>query len=269
MFGIGLLSWFVWQHHLFVSGLTPALRPFFMFSTEMISFPTGIIFLSGLGTLFGARIRFNTAMLFALAFFPNFLLGGFSGIFVSDVPADVQLHGTYFVQAHFHFVLMGGTLFAFFAAVFYWFPKLTGRKLNEFLGQLQFWPMFIGFNGTFITLAIVGMMGMSRRYATYEPSLQTVNDIATIFAFILGLSIFPFLVNIAVSWQWGERALGNEWNSRSMEWLTATPVPIDNYEEVPLVVAGPYQYGVPTPRPMAVLNPSQQSAVGGAATAGS
>ena len=169
MFGIGLLSWFVWQHHLFVSGLTPGLRPFFMFSTEMISFPTGIIFLSGLGTLFGARIRFTTAMLFALAFFPNFLLGGFSGIFVSDVPVDVQLHGTYFVQAHFHFVLMGGTLFAFFAAVYYWFPKMTGRKLNETLGKIQFWPMFIGFNGTFLTLAIVGMAGMSRRYERQAP----------------------------------------------------------------------------------------------------
>src|SRR5947209_6187421 len=267
MFGIGLLSFFVWQHHLFVSGLTPGLRPFFMFSTEMISFPTGIIFLSGLGTLFGARIRFTSAMLFALAFFPNFLLGGFSGIFVSDVPADVQLHGSYFVQAHFHFVLMGGTVFALFAAVFYWFPKMTGKKLNETLGQLQFWPMFIGFNGTFITLAIVGMMGMSRRYASYEPYLQTTNVVATIFAYILGLSIIPFLINLVVSWQWGEKAVENTWDSRSLEWLVPTPVPIENFEEIPLVVAGPYQYGVPNPQPMAVLKPSQTT--GGAATAGS
>jgi cytochrome c oxidase subunit 1 len=270
MFGIGLLSWFVWQHHLFFSGLTPGLRPFFMFSTEMISFPTGIIFLAGLGTLFGARIRFPVAMLFALAFFPNFLLGGFSGIFVSDVPADAQLHGSYWVQAHFHFVLMGGTLFAFFAAWFYWFPKLTGRKLNEFLGYLQFWPMFIGFNGTFITLAIVGMQGMSRRYASYEPSLQTTNQIATAFAYLLGISIIPFLINVAISWQWGEVALGNIWASRSLEWLTPTPVPVDNFEEVPLVVAGPYQYGGPSePRPMAVLKPSEPVASGGTATAGS
>lgn len=272
MFGIGLLSWFVWQHHLFLSGLTPGLRPFFMFSTEMISFPTGIIFLAGLGTLFGARIRFTTAMLFALAFFPNFLLGGFSGIFISDVPADVQLHGSYFVQAHFHFVLMGGTLFAFFAAWYYWFPKLTGRKLNEFLGQLQFWPMFIGFNGTFLTLAIVGMAGMSRRYATYAPSLQTLNEIATAFAYLLGLSILPFLINVVVSWQWGERAGENPWRSRSLEWLTPTPVPVENFEEIPLVVAGPYQYGAAAAaghRPMAILKPSEQVATGGTATAGS
>jgi cytochrome c oxidase subunit 1 len=206
-------------------------------------------------------------MLFALAFFPNFLLGGFSGIFVSDVPADVQLHGSYWVQAHFHFVLMGGTLFAFFAAVFYWFPKMTGRKLNETLGQLQFWPMFIGFNGTFLTLAIVGMQGMSRRYATYEPSLQTTNDIATAFAYILGLSILPFLVNLVVSWQWGEKVVENPWDARSLEWLTETPVPPENFEEIPLVVAGPYRYGVPNPEPMAVLKPSEQA--GGAVTAGS
>jgi cytochrome c oxidase subunit 1 len=267
MFGIGLLSWFVWQHHLFVSGLTPGLRPFFMFSTEMISFPTGIIFLSGLGTLFSGRLRFNSAMLFALAFFPNFLLGGFSGIFVSDVPADVQLHGSYFVQAHFHFVLMGGTLFAFFAACFYWFPKITGRKMNEFLGQLQFWPMWIGFNGTFITLAIVGMLGMSRRYATYEPSLQTVNQIATGLAYLLGVSIIPFIVNLVYSWGWGEKAVENPWGSRSLEWLTATPPPAENFEEIPLVVGGPYQYGVPNPQPMALLKPSESRA-GGAATAG-
>lgn len=267
LFGIGLLSWFVWQHHLFVSGLTPGLRPFFMFSTEMISFPTGIIFLAGLGTLFGARLRFTTAMLFALAFFPNFLLGGFSGIFVSDVPADVQLHGSYFVQAHFHFVLMGGTLFAFFAACYYWFPKLTGKQLGEGLGKLHFWSMFIGFNGTFLTLAIVGMLGMSRRYATYEPNLQTVNVIATLFAYLLGLSILPFLINLVASWLWGEQAEANPWSSRSLEWLTPTPVPPENFEEIPLIVAGPYQYGVAEYRPMAVLKPSEEAA-GGAATAG-
>ncbi len=267
MFGIGLLSWFVWQHHLFVSGLTPGLRPFFMFSTEMISFPTGIIFLAGLGTLFGARIRFTTAMLFALAFFPNFLLGGFSGIFVSDVPADVQLHGSYFVQAHFHFVLMGGTLFAVFGAIFFWFPKMTGRMMNEFLGKVQFWTLFVGFNGTFITLAIVGMMGMSRRYVTYEPSLQTLNQVATIFAYLMGVSIIPFLVNLVVSWQWGEKAVANPWQSRSLEWLTANPVPPDNFEEIPLVVAGPYQYGDPNAPPMAIMHPSQRAATSAPVTA--
>jgi cytochrome c oxidase subunit 1 len=258
MFGIGLLSWFVWQHHLFVSGLTPSLRPFFMFSTEMISFPTGIIFLSGLGTLFGGRIRFTVPMLFALAFFPNFLLGGFSGVFLSDVPADIQLHGSYFVQAHFHFVLMGGTFFALFAATYYWFPKLTGKTMNETLGQLHFWTMWLGFNGTFISLAIVGMLGMPRRAATYSAYLQTTNQIASLFAFLLGASILPFLANVVYTWAFAEKiAEANPWRSRSLEWMTATPVPIDNFEEIPRVVAGPYDYGVPDAPAIAILKPSE------------
>jgi len=264
MFGIGLLSWFVWQHHLFVSGLTPGLRPFFMFSTEMISFPTGIIFLSALGTLFLGRIRFSLPMLFALAFFPNFLLGGISGVFLSDVPADIQLHGSYFVQAHFHFVLMGGTLFAFFAAVYYWLPKLTGRGFSTLLGHLHFWPMWIGFNGTFITLAIVGLLGMPRRVSYYAPYLHTTNFIASVFAFILGASIFPALANIVYSIAWGPKLQENPYESRSLEWMTATPPPIENFEEIPQVVGGPYGYGVTPVRPMAILNPSQAAATGAA-----
>ncbi len=266
MFGIGLLSWFVWQHHLFVSGLTPGLRPFFMFSTEMISFPTGIIFLAGLGTLFGARIRYTVPMMFALAFFPNFLLGGFTGIFLSDVPADIQLHGSYFVQAHFHFVLMGASFFAFFAAVYFWFPKITGKMMNETLGKIHFWAMFIGFNGTFISLTIVGLEGMSRRYYSYFSYLHTTNVIATLFAYLLGASMLPFLANLVYSWVWGEVSVENPWQSRSLEWMTATPIPVDNFEEIPLVVSGPFRYGVHENRPMAILKPSESSS--GAASAG-
>jgi cytochrome c oxidase subunit 1 len=259
MFGIGLLSWFVWQHHLFVSGLTPGLRPFFMFSTEMISFPTGIIFLSALGTMFLGRIRYTVPMLFALAFLPNFLLGGISGVFLSDVPADIQLHGSYFVQAHFHFVLMGGTLFAFFAAVYYWLPKLTGRTFNNVLGHVHFWTMWIGFNGTFITLAIVGLLGMPRRVPYYAPYLHTTNFIASVFAFILGASIFPFLANLVYGVVWGPKVNENPWESRSLEWMTSTPPPIENFDEIPQVVAGPYGYGVTPSRPMAVLKPSESA----------
>lgn len=259
MFAIGLLSWFVWQHHLFVSGLTPGLRPFFMFTTEMISFPTGIVFLSALGTMFLGRIRYTVPMLFALAFLPNFLLGGISGVFLSDVPADIQLHGSYFVQAHFHFVLMGGTLFAFFAAVYYWMPKWTGRGFNDVLGKLHFWTMWIGFNGTFITLAIVGLLGMPRRTPYYAPYLHTTNFIASVFAFILGASIFPFLANIVYGIVWGPKVSENPWHSRSLEWMTATPPPIENFDEIPQVVAGPYGYGVTPSRPMAILKPSESA----------
>lgn len=256
MFGIGLMSWFVWQHHLFMSGLTPGLRPFFMFSTEMISFPTGIVFFNMMGTLFRSRIRLTVPMWFVLGFFFNFLMGGFSGVFLSDVPTDVQLHGSYVVQAHFHFVLMGGVLFALFGGTYYWFPKLTGRMMNTRLGQIHFWWTWIGFNGTFITLMIVGFMGMPRRVVTYLPELHTANVIASVFAFVLGASIFVFLYNLVYSWGWGPIARQNPWDARTMEWQLPTPVPLDNFDEIPLVISGPYEYGMKDALPMAILHPS-------------
>lgn len=257
MFGIGLASWFVWNHHLFMSGMAPSLRPFFMFSTEMISFPTGLVFLNALGTLYKGKIRYTVPMMFVLALFWNFLLGGFSGVFLSDVPTDVQMHGSYVVQAHFHFVLMGSVLFALFAACYYWFPILTGRGMNDTLGKIHFWLAWIGFNGTFITLTVVGFLGMPRRVVTYLPSLQTANDIASVFAFLLGLSIFPFLYNLVYSWGWGQIAEANPWNSRSLEWQIPRPIPSDNFDEVPVIVAGPYDYGVKNAPAMAILKPSQ------------
>ena len=258
MFGIGLMSWFVWQHHLFMSGIDPGLRPFFMFSTEMISFPTSIVFFNMVGTLYKGRIRFTTPMLFALAFFFNFLMGGFSGVFLSDVPTDVQLHGSYAVQAHFHFVLMGATVFALFGGTYYWFPKFTGRLMNERLGKIHFWWSWIGFNGTFITLMIVGFMGMPRRVVTYLPELHTANVIASTFAFVLGASIVVFLFNLVYSWGWGKVSPANPWESRGLEWQVATPIPVDNFAEVPLIVSAPYEYGIKDAPPVAILNPSQQ-----------
>jgi len=162
---------------------------------------------------------------------------------------------------------MGATFFALFAAVYYWFPKITGRMMNETLGKVHFWSMFIGFNGTFISLAIVGMEGMSRRVYSYGTYLHTTNVIATLFAYLLGVSMLPFLANLIYSWIWGEVAVENPWHSRSLEWLTPTPVPVDNFEEIPLVVAGPYRYGMHDPRPMAIMNPSEETS-GGVATAG-
>ncbi|MGH2447751.1 MAG: cbb3-type cytochrome c oxidase subunit I, partial [Chloroflexota bacterium] len=150
---------------------------------------------------------------------------------------------------------------------YYWFPKMTGKKMNETLGKINFWTMFLGFNGTFITLAIVGMQGMPRRVPFYFPPLQITNDIATYFAYLLGASFFPFLVNLVWTWVWGEKAEENPYQSRSLEWLLPTPVPPENFEETPLIVAGPYQYGLPEARPMAVLKPSESTA--GAKPAGS
>ena len=163
MLGVGLLSFFVWQHHLFVSGINPDMRPVFMLTTELISVPTGFIFLVALGTLWKAKIRFEVPMLFVFAFFFNFLIGGVSGVFQSDVPADVLVHGSFFVMAHFHYTIMGGLVFAFMAACYYWLPKIMGIRLNRKLGLIQFWTMFISFNSTFLPLFAVGALGQPRR----------------------------------------------------------------------------------------------------------
>ena len=175
--GIALLSFFVWQHHLFVSGLNSSLRPFYMFSTEAISLPTGLVFLAGMGTLWRAKIRYTVPMLFCLAWFFNFFIGGASGVFLSDVPSDVATHGSFFVMAHFHYTIMGGLVFVFFAAIYYWVPKMFGVMLNEKLGKIHFWMMFIAFNSTFFPLFALGLMGMPRRVVTYPAHLQALNDL--------------------------------------------------------------------------------------------
>ena len=159
MIGVTLLSFFVWQHHLFMSGINPDMRPVFMLTTELISIPTGFIFLVGMGTLWKAKIRFTVPMLFALAFFFNFLIGGITGVFLSDVPVDTTAHGSFFVMAHFHYTIMGGLIFAFFGACYYWLPKMMGIRLNQTLGKWHFWTMFIFFNSTFLPLFGIGMAG--------------------------------------------------------------------------------------------------------------
>ena len=193
MVGVGLLSFTVWQHHLFVSGLAPSLRPFYMFSTELISVPTGIIYLIALGSMWRARTRFSTPMLFICAFFFNFLIGGFTGVFLSDVPSDFTLHASYFVQAHFHYTIMGGEVFALMAGIVYYLPKMTGFTMDTKLLKFQFWAVFITFNGTFISLIAVGILGMTRRVISYASYLQPLNISASVFAFGLGTSMALFL----------------------------------------------------------------------------
>src|SRR6266536_1535814 len=199
MLGVTLLSFMVWQHHLFVSGINSSLRPFYILTTELISIPTGFIFLNGLATLWRGRIRFSVPMLFSLAFFSNFLLGGLSGVFLSDVPSDVTTHGSYFVMAHFHYTIMGGLVFAFFAGIYYWLPKMTGLKFNELLAKVHFWGMFVFFNLTFAPLFAAGMLGMPRRVSVYAPRLQGINIFVSISAFLLGLSMLVFLINLVYS----------------------------------------------------------------------
>ena len=194
MLGVAFLSFFVWQHHLFVSGINADLRPFYMLSTELISLPTGFIFLCAMGTLWRGRIRFTVPMLFCLAWVFNFLWGGISGVFLSDVPSDVTTHGSFFVMAHFHYTIMGGLVFAFFAGIYYWVPKMYGFKFNETLAKVHFWVMFIAFNSTFAPLFALGFLGMPRRVVTYTRAFQGLNDWVSVSAFVLGLSMLVFLV---------------------------------------------------------------------------
>jgi cytochrome c oxidase subunit 1 len=256
MFGVALLSFMVWQHHLFVSGINANLRPFYMFTTELISIPTGIIFLIGMGTLWRARIRYTVPMLFSLAFFFNFLIGGLSGVYLSDVPSDVTTHGSYFVMAHFHYTIMGGLVFALMGGLYYWLPKMTGVKLNERLAKIHFWGMFVFFNLTFAPLFAAGLLGMPRRVSAYNASLHNLNVFVSIAAFCLGASMLVFLANLV--WSFLVRrtpAEPNPWLSKSLEWQLPTPVPVYNFERIPVITSAPYGYGVPNAPPVADFGP--------------
>ncbi len=243
MIGVALLSFFVWQHHLFQSGINPDMRPLFMLTTELISIPTGFIFLVVLGSLWKAKIRFDVPMLFALGMIFNFLIGGITGVFLSDVPVNVTVHGGFFVLAHFHYTIMGGLVFAFFAAIYYWTPKITGRMMNQRLGKIHFWAMFVFFNLTFFPLFIVGLLGQPRRVFEYAKNLQTWNDFSSVSAFLLGASFLIFVANFV----WTiiidpKPARDNPWDSLGLEWQTPTPVPYYNFERIPVVLNDPYHY---------------------------
>src|SRR5271168_593351 len=264
MFGIAILSFFVWQHHLFVSGMDPDMRPLFMLTTELISIPTGFIFLVAMGTFWQAKLRLTVPMLFAIAFFFNFLFGGISGVFLSDVPADTTAHGSFFVMAHFHYTIMGGLIFAFFGGIYYWLPKVLGITMNERLGKIHFWTMFIAFNSTFMPLFAVGLLGQPRRVWEYAANLQTLNDWVSISAFCLGGSMCIFIFNFVMSTViWRKPAPQNPWNARGLEWQVSSPPPVNNFAHIPVILAGPYEYGDPDALPVADLHPPA-GVIGGA-----
>ena len=254
--GIAFMSFTVWQHHLFVSGINSDLRPFYSLSTELISIPTSFIFLAAFGTLWKGRIRFSVPMLFSLAFISNFIIGGATGIFLSDVPSNATTHGSYFVMAHFHFTMMGGLVFAMFAAIYYWLPKMTGLRFREGLAKAHFWTLFIAFNSTFLPLFLVGARGMARRISSYDLSYAFLNRWASISAFCIFGSMLIFLVNFVWSqFLRREPAADNPWGSRGLEFQVPTPVPAHNFAEIPVVQSAPYEYGVPGALPVADLAP--------------
>ena len=261
LLGVSLLSWFVWQHHLFVSGINGDLRGFYMLSTELISIPTGLTFLCGMMTLWRGNIRFTVPMLFVLAWFFNFLIGGLSGVFLSDVPSDVTTHGSFFSMAHFHYTIMGGLLFSFFAAIYYWVPKMTGYAINERLGKIHFWSMFIAFNSTFGPLLVIGFLGMPRRSVTYAGYLHGGNTWVSISAFFLGASMLVFLGNFIWSQVFARIPAGaNPWGSKSIEFQLPSPVPVHNFDRIPTFGPDPYPYGTDGPSPRVAPVPARPTA---------
>ncbi len=241
---ISFLGLIVWAHHMFSSGTPGWLRMFFMATTMIIAVPTGIKVFSWCATIWGGKISLNSAMLFAIGFISSFLIGGLSGVMVASVPFDIHVHDTYFIVAHFHYVLFGGAVFGLFAAVYHWFPKMSGRMVNETWGRIHFVMTFIGFNITFLPMHPLGLQGMNRRVALYDPQFQTLNMICTIGSYILALSTFPFVINIVWSLFKGEKAGRNPWRALTLEWQTSSPPIIENFEEEPVLWAGPYDYGI-------------------------
>ncbi len=245
LLAIVVLGFTVWAHHMFVSGMQPWIRVPMMVTTAIIAIPTGIKIFSWLATLWRGVLHLDTPMLFALGFLTMFTCGGISGVMLAMIPLTIHVSDTYFIVAHIHYVLFGGSLFTIFAGVYYWFPKMTGRMYDERLGRLHFWLTFVFFNLTFGPMHIIGVQGMPRRVYDYADKFATWNLIISICAFILGLSTLVFAYNMVASWRGGPRAVANPWRALTLEWQVSSPPPIFNFDAIPTVVGGPYEYGVP------------------------
>jgi cytochrome c oxidase subunit 1 len=250
MIGIAFLSWVVWGHHMFQSGMNPTLGMAFMTSTMVIAVPSAVKTFNWLGTLWGGSIRFTVPMLHALAFVSMFVIGGLSGIFMANTPVDIFIHDTYFIVAHIHYVVFGGSIFGIFGAIAYWFPKMFSRMMNEPLGKIHFWGTLIAFNGTFFPMHILGVGGHMRRI--YNPTqyefllpLQHWNVFITVSAIILGLFQIVFFFNFFYSLFFGKKAEQNPWHANTLEWEAPTPPPHGNFVQIPTVYRGPYEYSVP------------------------
>ncbi|HTY78012.1 MAG TPA: cytochrome c oxidase subunit I [Candidatus Bathyarchaeia archaeon] len=236
---IGAVSLSVWAHHMFVVGMGAPLNTFFALSTMLIAVPTGIKIFNWLGTMYGGKLHFRTPMLFCCAFLFQFLCAGLTGVMLSVAPLNWQLSDTYFVVAHFHFVLFGSLLFTIFGAIYYWFPKVTGRMLSERLGRWHFWFLVVGFNTTFITMHVQGLLGMPRRIYTYQPDRgwEIWNLITTLGVPIQIIGVLLFVVNVIVSLRKGEPAGADPWDAWTLEWATTSPPPPYNFEVVPVTTS--------------------------------
>jgi cytochrome c oxidase subunit 1 len=254
---IAVVGFMVWAHHMFTSGLAPWLQLPFMILTLFVAVPTGVKIFSWLATIWGGRLWFTTAMLFAIGFLATFTFGGITGVFLASVPTDLHEHGTYFVVAHFHYVLFGGSVFGIFAGLYYWWPKITGRLMNETLGRWHFWTVFIGFNGTFLPMHWLGLLGMPRRVAVYDPQFQFWNVVASGFSFLMAISTLFLFYNMWWSLRKGRIAGNNPWGARTLEWMISSPPPYYNFKTIPAVLKTPYNFNEPLP--YLGLDPQPQS----------
>jgi cytochrome c oxidase subunit 1 len=249
MVSLAFLSWIVWGHHMFVSGMNPVLGTAFMLTTMVIAVPSAIKTFNWLGTLWGGNIRFTSPMLFALGFVSNFVIGGLSGIYMASTPVDIFMHDTYFIVAHFHYVV-AGIIFGMFAGIYYWFPKIFGRMMNEPMAKLHFALTYIFFNGAFFPMHFLGVAGHMRRI--YNPmqyeflhDVQWWNVFITMSAFCLGAAQIIFFVNLVWTLIAGKKADKNPWEANTLEWTAPSPPGHGNFETTPTVYRGPYEYSSP------------------------